>query len=133
MPKKLILKIAAIIEIAAGISWIIAPGVIVPLIIGGELSAAGVGLGRIAGLGLISLGISCWPWPDVTRSAICGMLAYNALITAYLAYVVVRWGHVGKLLAPSLVLHGILTLLLVVVWLRNQDTVSPVISEPPSP
>jgi hypothetical protein len=130
MPKKLILRIACIVEIAAGIAWLIAPSIIIPQVVGGELSSAGIGLGRIAGFGLISLGIACWPMPEVTPAATLGMLVYNVLTTAYLAYIVVRWGHVGKLLAPSLVLHGVLTLVLVFVWLRQQNEVQ---ATPPAP
>ena len=118
---KLLLKIACAIEIIAGITWIIAPRLVVPQVIGGELSGTGTGLGRIAGFGLLSLGIGCWPGLQATKSALAGMLAYNGLVTAYLAFIVVRYGLVGKALAPSIVVHGVLFLFLGRAWAQYRE------------
>ena len=60
------LKCTAIIEAATGLALMAVPSVVVRLLLGSEISGASVPLGRVAGLGLLSLGIACWPLRDPT-------------------------------------------------------------------
>ena len=62
---------------------------------------------------MIALGVACWPG----RTALCGMLTYNALGTVYFAYLAINGQWAGPLLWPVVGLHAVLTVLLGRVWL----------------
>ena len=70
------------------------------------------------GIALIALGVACWPG----RTALCGMLTYSVLATAYLAYLGIRGEWVGPLLWPAVVFHAVLTILLARAWLMTPKT-----------
>jgi hypothetical protein len=119
MTSKALLALTAVAEVATGLALIILPALVVRLLLGGQISGAGVGLGRVAGFGLLSLGVACWPRGEGTLAALCGMLTYNLLTTAYFAYMVLRHGIIGKLLLPVLALHALFTLLLIRAWFKQ--------------
>jgi hypothetical protein len=90
------------------------PAIVVRLLLGDEISGAAVSLGRVAGFGLLSLGMACWPARGATEaSAVRAILAYNALTTLYLFYLGIGGGRVGLLLWSAVALHGVLSLLIV--------------------
>jgi hypothetical protein len=112
---KRLLTLTAVLESATGLALIAVPSVVVRLLLGGELSGAGIPLGRVAGLGLLSLGVACWPRREATGSTVAplrAMLTYNSLATLYLLLLGIRGEWVGLLLWPAVALHGILSLLL---------------------
>jgi hypothetical protein len=114
-----LLTLTAVIEAAAGLALMAAPTVVVRLLLGGEISGAGTPLGRVAGFGLLSLGMACWPGPGPTGNtapALRAMLTYNALATLYLLCLGIDGRWVGPLLWPAVALHGILSLLLARQW-----------------
>jgi hypothetical protein len=76
-------------------------------------------LGRVAGLGLLSLGIACWPTEGQVGLGPPGraMLTYNALIAAFLLYLAIGSERTGRLLWPAVAIHGVLTLLLGRAWI----------------
>ena len=79
--------LTAVIEAATGLALMAVPTVVVRLLLGGEISGASIPLGRVAGFGLLSLGMACWPGPGPTGNtapALRAMLTYNALATLYL-------------------------------------------------
>jgi hypothetical protein len=55
-----LLKLTAFVEAATGLGLIAVPDFVVQLLLGGELLGAGVSLGRVAGVALLSLGVACW-------------------------------------------------------------------------
>jgi hypothetical protein len=113
------LALAAALEVIMGLVLIVHPPAPVRLLFGAELSGAGVALGRLAGIGLLSLGLACWPGPGTTgglRSALRGMLTYNVLATAYLGYLGVAGEWVGPFLFPAVAIHAVMTLLLARAW-----------------
>ena len=117
---KLLLTLTAIIEGTTGLALMTAPSVVVRLLLGSEISGAGIPLGRVAGFGLLSLGIACWPGRGTagnTTPALRAMLTYNSLATLYLLSLGIRGEWVGRLLWPAAVVHGILSLLLARHWL----------------
>ena len=59
-----LLTLTAVIEAATGLALIAVPAVVVRLLLGSEISGAGIPLGRVAGFGLLSLGVACWPSRD---------------------------------------------------------------------
>ena len=78
---------------------------------------------RVAGFGLLALGIAGWPDRDATRvqsRALAGLLAYNVLALFYLLYLGVRGEWVGLLLGPAVALHAVMTLLLGRAWLARR-------------
>ena len=124
-----LLKLAAMIEAATGLALMATPPVVVRLLLGVEVYGAGVPLGRVAGVALLSLGVACWPGPmraaESRSPALRAMLVYNGLVALYLA----RLGTVGHLggvlLWPGVALHALVALLLVWAWrveLRTKAT-----------
>jgi hypothetical protein len=100
---------------------IFVPPVLVRLLLGGEISGAGVPLGRVGGFALLSLGMACWPGRDPTaRSALRAMLSYNSLATLYLLCLGIGGEWVGRLLWPAVALHAALSFLLARQWRLGQ-------------
>jgi hypothetical protein len=98
---------------------LIDPVIVVTLLLGAEVSGAGIPLGRSFGIALLALGVACWPSrqrADRGSPAFRAMLIYNVLIALYLAYLGTI-GHLrGVLLWPAVVLHAVVALLLLRLW-----------------
>ncbi len=119
--KTLLLAVASLGEAATGLILLVYPPTVVRLLFGAEIAGAGIVMSRIAGIALVALGIACWPgW-----TALCGMLAYNALATAFFAYLGIRGHWVGLLLWPAAAGHAGLTILLARAWLMRPKTGGP--------
>jgi hypothetical protein len=112
----ILLTFTALAEAATGLALLVVPSFVGGLLLGVEFSGVAVIVGRVAGIALVALGIACWPG----RTALCGMLTYNALATLYLAYVGLGGGFAGKLLWPAVGLHAILAALLARAWFQSQ-------------
>lgn len=115
---KKLLAIAAVAEAATGLALLVVPSLVGRLLLSAELSGVSVVIGRVTGIALIALGVTCWPG----QTALCGMLTYSALATAFLAYLGIGGKWVGPLLWPAVALHAVLTLLLTRTWLANRRT-----------
>ena len=115
---KRLLAFTAIIEAATGLALLAVPAVVVRLLLGGEISAAEHPARPRGRLGLLSLGMACWPRrkPSRTAPALRAMLTYNSLVTLYLFTSPSHGEWVGPLLWPAVALHGILSLLLARQW-----------------
>ncbi len=115
---KKLLALAALAEVATGLALLVYPPIVVRLLLGADIAglegpaAVGVIVGRVTGIALIALGVSCWPGD----TALTGMLTYSALVTLYLAYLGLGGVWVGVLLWPAVVFHAVLSVLLAVVW-----------------
>ena len=109
-----VLSFAAVGEAATGLVLLVAPSLVGRLLLGEELSGLAIPVARVAGIGLIALGIACWPGPPLA-----GMLAYGAAVTLYLAYLGVAGGLTGVLLWPAVALHLALSVLLGRAWLAT--------------
>lgn len=112
---KKLLPLAAIAEAATGLALLIVPSLVGRLLLGQELTGVAVPIGRVLGIALIALGVACWPG----RTALCGMLTYSLLTTAFLAYVGLRGDWVGPVLWPAMLLHAVMTVLLGRTWLKS--------------
>ena len=111
-----ILSFASLVEVGTGLALIIAPRLVVGLLLGAELAAESVPLGRVAGVALLALGLACWPGRqqvDSASPALRGMLTYNVLLALYLAYLGTAGHQGGVLLWPAVVLHAVVALLLI--------------------
>jgi hypothetical protein len=112
---RLAVAVSAILEAVTGLALMIAPGLVARLLLGDEPSEAGIALGRVAGLALLSLGVACWPGLSIVgsnRPALRALLTYNSLITCYLLYLGMSSERIGILLWPAVVLHAVLTFFL---------------------
>ena len=119
----LLLSLAALIEGATGIALIISPQVVSRLLLGADLAVAGIAVGRVAGIALLSLGLGCWlSRRDFKKtSALAAMLSYNLLVTTYLTYLGLGGELIGALLWPAIALHSVMTLLFAYVRFNNRQ------------
>jgi hypothetical protein len=117
-----LLSVAAAIEAATGVALIISPHAVASLLLGANLAGAGIAVGRVAGIALLSLGLVCWTArQDANKTAVlAGMLTYNLLVTAYLMYLGFGGELVGILLWPAITIHAVLTLLFAYVGFDHQ-------------
>src|SRR6185436_13438642 len=104
---KKVLIFAAAAEAATGLALLIAPSLVGQLLLGEQLTGIASPVGRVTGIALVALGISCWPGPPLV-----GMLIYSAAVTLYLAYLGFAGGLAGVLLWPAVALHVGLSILL---------------------
>jgi hypothetical protein len=122
MAMKKLLHVAAVIEAATGVALMIHPPLLSHLLLGEGVSGAGMALGRVGGIALLSLGLACWPGLDsagANTPALRALLTYNLLATLYLGYLGINGGLVGSLLWPAVLIHGVLMLLLGRAWLAT--------------
>jgi hypothetical protein len=76
----LLLSVAAVIEATTGIALIISPQTVTSLLLGADLAVAGIAVGRVAGIALLSLGLGCWlSRRDLNKTAaLAAMLSYKS-------------------------------------------------------
>jgi hypothetical protein len=119
-----LLSLATAIEAATGVALIVSPQAVAGLLLGADLTGAGIAVGRVAGIALLSLGVVCWmSRQDASKTAVlAAMLCYNLLVTAYLTYLGFGDNLVGRLLWPAIVIHAVLTLLFAYVGFNNHRT-----------
>ena len=108
-----LVKTSAAIEGATGIALITDPSFVVRALVGVGLSRGGIAVGRLAGIGLLSLGLACWAiGHEATPQATRALFTYNSLAALYLGYLRVGEGFLGYLLWPACGLHALLAVLL---------------------
>ena len=116
-PLAKILALSALAEIVTGIGLAVAPALVVTSLLAPVTSGLTLSVARVAGIALIALGLACWAgWDRVATGAFRALLAYNALVAAYLAFLGTA-GHLGGvLLWPVAILHMGVTALLLFFW-----------------
>ena len=120
-----LLGIGAVLETPVGLGLLISPSPLVLLLLGAPLSGAGLVAARLAGGGLLALGISCW-FARVTPTARAGVgvavafLLYNIVACITLALATpVPTSRALPLVASAF--HGLLAVgLLIVLFVRNR-------------
>jgi hypothetical protein len=121
MMNKVLLAVAATFEAVTGIALIFAT-TIVRLLLGKDISGAALVIARMVGVGLLLLGVACWPRVEATSPRLLAMLIYNLLATAYLEYLRFSSQSVGKLLLSAVAVHAVLAILFVGAWLKDHST-----------
>jgi hypothetical protein len=116
---KILLAIAAVSEAATGIALLAYPPIVIRLLLGAEVIGIGDVVSRFGGIGLIGLGVACWPSGSASQ-ALDGMLTYGTLAALYLAYIGVSGQGGGVLLWPAVVVHALLIILLLGVRSRQE-------------
>ena len=106
--------VTAALELGAGLTLLVAPAVIIRLLFGSAADVfPAVGIARLTGAALLSLGAACW-WARhdgrsaASRALLGALLIYNATVAA-LGLV----GSLGALGAPQwaiVALHGVQTI-----------------------
>jgi len=108
-----ILSIGGVLETAAGLGLLIAPSALASLLLRSPLAGPGVVLARIAGGGVLSLGIACW-CARGTPSAPAGLgvswafLVYNLVACVTLALAGRELASAGLPALVASALHGVL-------------------------
>jgi hypothetical protein len=118
---KVLLGVASTFETLTGIALIIAPTMI-KLLLGTDISGATLAIVRVAGFGLLFLGVACWPRGEAIVPRLKAMLIYNVLTTVYLGYVRFGTDSVGILLLPAIAVHAVLAILFMGVWFKRLAT-----------
>ena len=108
---KRLLTLMAAIEAATGVALLAAPTRAVQLLLGAEISGAAIPLGRIAGAGLLSLGVACWAARDdgSSRGFLAAASLYNIAAVLILAPAGLQFPTAGLLLWFAVVLHAAMT------------------------
>ncbi|MFZ0312171.1 MAG: hypothetical protein WAL85_05645 [Candidatus Korobacteraceae bacterium] len=113
MTTKTVMTVSAVIETMTGLVLIAIPGLAARVLLNADLPAGGIAVGRLCGIGLLSLGLAAWPGGEsVSAPAVRALFVYNLLAAFYLGYLRVGGGFVSYLLWPACVLHAVLALLL---------------------
>ena len=119
---KKLLALAAMAEAALGVALVVDPSLLILLLLGATLAgldgpaAVGAVIGRVTGIALIALGVSCWPG----STALAGMLTYGLFVTVYLAGLGLGGEWVGVLLWPAVAFHVVLSALLARAWVHQR-------------
>jgi hypothetical protein len=112
MTIKTLVRLSATIEAVTGLALIADPGLVARVLLGADLSASGIAVGRVGGFGLLSLGLACWAsGDDATAHATRALFLYNLLAALYLGYLRVGGDFVSFLLWPACLLHAVLAIL----------------------
>ena len=119
-----LLKLTALIEAATGLGLIAVPAFVVQLLLGDELLGAGVPLGRVAGVALLSLGIACWlasfdTQSCAARAIVSAMALYNLGTVVILGAAGIRSQPVGIALWPAVAVHAAMAVWCVVCLWRS--------------
>jgi hypothetical protein len=113
MTTKTLVTVSSAIEVAVGVALIAVPDLVAQVLLSASLTGSGIAVGRLCGIGLLSLGLAGWPSGEsVSASATRGLFAYNLLAAFYLGYLRVGGGFVSYLLWPACILHAVLALLM---------------------
>ncbi len=110
MSSRLLFNASAITEVLVGVALLAAPADVIGLLLGDGLSQTGVGVARVLGIGLFSLGIAAWETgrqedPYASRAGIC---TYNLGVAALLSVLGTLGESDGILLWPAVGLHGVI-------------------------
>ncbi len=104
--------VTAVIEVGAGLALLGFPSAAAMLLLGTPLDTpAALTVARVAGTGLLALGVACWlargdTQSPAARGLVGAMLLYNVAAVAVLAFAGIGFGLHGALLWPAVILHA---------------------------
>jgi hypothetical protein len=108
------MTLTALVETGTGLSLLLWPALVFDLLLGWSQAAPETILvGRLAGAGVTSIGVACWPARRGTHSrgqlgVLVGLLTYNVLAALVLAFAGAVLSMVGMALWPAVVYHATL-------------------------
>jgi hypothetical protein len=108
---KRLLQTTTLLEAPTGLALIILPGFVVRLLLDTGISGVAIPLGRMAGVAVLALGVSCWLASyDVTscaaRGVVSAMVIYNLGAVWILGAAGIQSPPAGILLWPVVILHA---------------------------
>ena len=106
--------IAAWVEIIVGASFILVPNAQSQLVFAATIDGAGVHFARLAGIGLIGLGLASMPssLAGIRRDAVRALLVFNIAATIFFAWIGVATTFRGVVLWPVVILHAVIAIAL---------------------
>jgi hypothetical protein len=122
-----LLAIGAVLEIPVGLGLLAIPSPLATVLLGAPLSGTGLVVARLAGGGLLALGIACWfarstPTTQAGLGVAGGLLTYNIVACVTLVLASPGSGS-GALTLGAAVVHGLLAAgLLVALLARDRGT-----------
>ena len=107
-----LLGIGAVLEIPVGLGLLGMPSTLAALLLGAPVSGSGLVVARLAGGGLLALGIACWfarstPGTQASLGVAWALLTYNIVACATLALLPPETGNQPLALGAA-ILHGII-------------------------
>ena len=122
MLQRFVVVAFAWIEIIFGASLVAVPDLPCVLLFAAKAEGLGVLLARLAGLGLLALGIAYLPsTATISRRSVVGPFVYNVGATILLVWVGVGTTWHGFLLWPAAILHAAITTALASQLLTTKD------------
>jgi hypothetical protein len=118
-----LLGIGAVLEVPVGLALIAIPSPLASLLLGAPVSGSGLVVARLAGGGLLALGIACWfarttPATQAGLGVARALLIYN--VVACITLVLASAGPGGHALSMSAAaLHGVLAAGLLATLVMN--------------
>ena len=112
-----VVLLAACVEIIVGASFVLATNGQSQFVFGATTEGTGALFARLAGIGLIGLGLACLPSnvAGTQRVAVRGLFIFNVLATIFFAWVGVATTFRGVMLWPVVILHALLAIVLALV------------------
>ncbi len=124
MTHRYVVMASAWLEIVVGVAFIAIPDVLCVLLFDAKPQGIAMPLARWLGVGLLGLGIACLPPKprESHRTAVGGLVAFNAGVTILLAWVSVVAPTHGYLLWPVAILHAAIVVALLPQLLASKDS-----------
>jgi hypothetical protein len=102
--------VTAVIEVGTGLALLGLPSAVTALLLGTRLELT---VARVAGAGLLALGVACWlargdAQSPAARGLVGAMLLCNVATVAILAFAGIGFGLYGVALWPAVVLHAVM-------------------------
>ena len=109
MPPRVIVMVAAWLEIVVGVLFITALDTMCRLLFAAVPEGAGMPLGRLVGVALFALGVASFPTTSAesSRTVVMGLFAYNLGATTLFAWTAIFTMLRGFMLWPGVILHVI--------------------------
>jgi hypothetical protein len=123
-----LMTVTAFVETGTGLLLLIWPALVFALLLGWRQAGPETLLiGRLAGAGVISIGVACWPARRDTRSpaqlgVLAALLTYNVLAGIVLMFAGTALRMAGIALWPAVVYHTALAVWCVACLPRRQAT-----------
>lgn len=111
MSTRVLLRIVCAAEAATGLALLVHPPTVIGLLLGSDITGAGLVISRIAGIALIALALACWPG-GIARG-LQAMVVYSIGAAVYMTVVGLGGGPLGMLWWPACAAHAVLAVLLV--------------------
>ena len=107
---RLLFRISALVEIATGLAALAVPALLVSLLFGETLSSTGLGITRLLGPALVSIGIAVVEPSDISPPVAprMGLCVFNIVAAIVLGYVGLSSDSSGLLLWMTAGLHAVL-------------------------